>query len=59
MQQGDNGQSIVLGGMTPETDVDGYNLLSEMCLRASAELRADRPEDQPARAQRASPLDSL
>ncbi|MBR3796242.1 MAG: pyruvate formate-lyase [Clostridia bacterium] len=37
MQQGDNGQSIVLGGMTPDGR-DGFNLLSEMCLKASAEL---------------------
>ncbi len=37
MQQGDNGQSMVLGGITKD-DKDGYNLLSEMCLHASAEL---------------------
>lgn len=43
MQQGDNGQSIVLGGMTPDGE-DGYNLLSEMCLRASAELRLIDPK---------------
>ena len=29
VQQGDNGQSMVLGGMTPDGQ-DGYNLLSEM-----------------------------
>ena len=29
MQQGDNGQSMVLGGMTQEGK-EGYNLLSEM-----------------------------
>ncbi|MBR5528026.1 MAG: pyruvate formate-lyase [Clostridia bacterium] len=37
MQQGDNGQSMVLGGF----DVDGnylYNELSEMCMKASLEL---------------------
>ena len=43
MQQGDNGQSIVLGGMTPDGE-DGYNLLSEMCLKASAELRLIDPK---------------
>lgn len=43
MQQGDNGQSIVLGGMTPD-GADGYNLLSEMCLKASAELRLIDPK---------------
>ena len=43
MQQGDNGQSIVLGGMTPDGR-DGYNALSEMCLRASAELQLIDPK---------------
>ena len=43
MQQGDNGQSVVLGGMTPDGR-DGYNLLSEMCLRVSAELRLIDPK---------------
>ena len=43
MQQGDNGQSMVLGGMTPDGQ-DGYNLLSEMCLKASAELRLIDPK---------------
>ena len=37
MQQGDNGQSMVLGGMTPEGK-DGFNLLSRLCLQASLEL---------------------
>jgi len=43
MQQGDNGQSIVLGGMLPDGS-DGYNLLSEMCLKASADLRLIDPK---------------
>lgn len=43
MQQGDNGQSIVLGGMTPDGR-DGYNLLSELCLKASADLRLIDPK---------------
>ncbi len=37
MQQGDNGQSIVLGGVKPD-GTDGFNRLSELCLKASAEL---------------------
>lgn len=43
VQQGDNGQSIVLGGR----DVSGisrYNELSELCLRASLELRVIDPK---------------
>ena len=43
MQQGDNGQSIVLGGITPDGR-DGYNLLSRMCLKASGELRLIDPK---------------
>lgn len=43
MQQGDNGQSIVLGGVTPDGK-NGYNLLSEMCIEASAELRLIDPK---------------
>lgn len=37
MQQGDNGQSMVLGGLNQDGS-DGYNLLSELCLKASLEL---------------------
>ncbi len=43
MQQGDNGQSLVLGGV----DADGneaFNLLSEMCLKASLELKLIDPK---------------
>ncbi len=43
MQQGDNGQSLVLGGMTPD-GADGYSHLSELCLTASAELRVIDPK---------------
>ena len=43
MQQGDNGQSMVLGGMTPDGE-DGYNLLSELCLKACADLRLIDPK---------------
>lgn len=43
MQQGDNGQSMVLGGMTKDGK-DGYNLLSGMCLKASAELKLIDPK---------------
>lgn len=37
MQQGDNGQSLVLGGTDPDGS-DEFNELSELCLRASCEL---------------------
>lgn len=55
MQQGDNGQSIVLGGMTPDGR-DGFNLLSRMCLKASAELRLIDPKIN-LRVSRETPLD--
>ncbi|MBQ7320810.1 MAG: pyruvate formate-lyase [Clostridia bacterium] len=37
VQQGDNGQSMVLGGRTADGS-DGFNLLSELCLIASRNL---------------------
>ena len=43
MQQGDNGQSMVLGGMLPDGS-DGFNILSEWCLKASGELRLIDPK---------------
>jgi formate C-acetyltransferase len=43
VQQGDNGQSVVLGGVTREGD-DAFNPLSEMCLRASKELKLIDPK---------------
>ena len=43
MQQGDNGQSMVLGGMLPDGS-DGFNELSAMCLRASADLKLIDPK---------------
>ena len=43
MQQGDNGQSMVLGGMLPDGS-EGFNLLSKWCLKASAELRLIDPK---------------
>lgn len=43
MQQGDNGQSMALGGLTSDGR-DGYNLLSELCLEASAELKLIDPK---------------
>ncbi len=43
MQQGDNGQSIVLGGMRPD-GTQGFNLLSEWCLRACGELKLIDPK---------------
>jgi formate C-acetyltransferase len=43
MQQGDNGQSIVLGGRDSEGNYL-FNELSEMCLRASYELKLIDPK---------------
>jgi pyruvate-formate lyase len=43
MQQGDNGQSLVLGGVDSEGK-PVYNALSEMCLRASLELKLIDPK---------------
>jgi pyruvate-formate lyase len=43
VQQGDNGQSLVLGGMDAEGR-DGFNLLSELCLEASGELMLIDPK---------------
>ncbi len=43
MQQGDNGQSVMLGGMTPEGE-PGFNSLSALCLKASLELRLIDPK---------------
>ncbi|MDR2185368.1 MAG: hypothetical protein LBO80_06855 [Treponema sp.] len=43
IQQGDNGQSMVLGGLNPDGS-DSYNDLSELCLEASLELRLIDPK---------------
>lgn len=43
MQQGDNGQSMVLGGQNAD-GTDSYNLLSELCLKASLELKLIDPK---------------
>ena len=43
VQQGDNGQSMMLGGVDEEGR-DSFNLLSELCLRASAENRLIDPK---------------
>ncbi len=43
MQQGDNGQSMVLGGIDKDGN-DAFNLLSEMCLKASLELKLIDPK---------------
>ena len=43
VQQGDNGQSMMLGGLTPD-GADGFNILSEMCLRASKDLKLIDPK---------------
>ncbi len=43
IQMGDNGQSMVLGGLTA-SGTDGFNLLSELCLEASCELKVIDPK---------------
>lgn len=43
IQQGDNGQSMMLGGVDREGK-DAYNLLSSMCLTASRELKVIDPK---------------
>lgn len=43
MQQGDNGQSMMLGGLS-EDGSDSYNLLSELCLKASLEVSLIDPK---------------
>jgi len=43
VQQGDNGQSMVLGGYT-EDGADGFNALSELCLQASLNVRLIDPK---------------
>ena len=43
MQQGDNGQSLVLGGLDRQGK-DAFNPLSEMCLKASLELKLIDPK---------------
>ncbi len=43
MQQGDNGQSMVLGGYDKDGN-DTYNELSELCMRASLELSLIDPK---------------
>lgn len=37
VQQGDNGQSLMLGGLNPDGS-DSFNELSELCMKASMEL---------------------
>ena len=43
VQLGDNGQSMMLGGVDEDGN-DAYNLLSEMCLRTSCELKLIDPK---------------
>lgn len=43
MQQGDNGQSLVLGGLNMDGS-DSYNELSEICMQASLELKLIDPK---------------
>ena len=43
MQQGDNGQSMVLGGLSKDGS-DSFNDLSDLCLQASLELKLIDPK---------------
>ncbi|MFA6776433.1 MAG: pyruvate formate lyase family protein [Sphaerochaetaceae bacterium] len=43
MQQGDNGQSLVLGGIGPDGK-DSYNELSELCMLSSLDLKVIDPK---------------
>ena len=43
IQQGDNGQSMVLGGLNPDGS-ESYNELSDLCLKASLELHLIDPK---------------
>lgn len=43
MQQGDNGQSMVLGGLNPD-GTESYNELSDLCMQASLELKLIDPK---------------
>lgn len=43
MQQGDNGQSMVLGGLAPD-GTEQFNFLSKLCLEASLELKLIDPK---------------
>ena len=43
MQQGDNGQSMVLGGKNPD-GTESFNELSDLCLQASLELKLIDPK---------------
>ena len=45
VQQGDNGQSLVLGGyIDNDRTIDGFNELSELCLQASLNVRLIDPK---------------
>ncbi|WP_312950210.1 pyruvate formate lyase family protein [Superficieibacter sp.] len=43
VQQGDNGQTLMLGGLNPD-GTDSYNLLSALCLKASLNLNVIDPK---------------
>lgn len=55
MQQGDNGQSVMLGGRNPD-GTSAFNELSELCLTASLELSLIDPKMN-LRVERDTPLD--
>ena len=43
VQQGDNGQSVMLGGVTPDGN-DAFNDLSRLCIKACGELKLVDPK---------------
>ncbi|MBO5668106.1 MAG: pyruvate formate-lyase [Lentisphaeria bacterium] len=57
VQQGDNGQSVMIGGCDPDGN-DAWNYLSEMILRASCELKLIDPKIN-FRVNRSTPLSRL
>ncbi len=57
MQQGDNGQSMMLGGYD-ENGNDTYNTLSEICLKASLNVRLIDPKIN-LRVNKTTPMDRL
>jgi formate C-acetyltransferase len=55
VQQGDNGQSVMLGGVTPDGN-DAFNDLSRLCIKACGELKLVDPKIN-LRVNKTTPLD--
>ena len=55
VQQGDNGQSVMLGGVTPDGK-DAFNALSHLCMKACGELKLVDPKIN-LRVSKTTPLD--